>query len=119
MRPGRYAGLLRPGALRGAWWAARSVRRVRGQLAHRRHDEIVVPVPPPAARGTARGVHVVLRRLRPSCLERSLVLQRWLEAQGDHRAVVIGVEAHDGRVRAHAWLEGEPAPGFQELTRVR
>ena len=118
MRPRRYAGLLRPGVPRGAWWAARSVLGVRRQLAYRRHDEIAVPAPPRAVPGADRGVHAVLRRLRPSCLERSLVLQRWLAAQGDRRAVVIGVEAADGRFRAHAWLEGEPAPGFHELTRV-
>jgi hypothetical protein len=118
MRLRRYAGLLRPGALRGAWWAARSVREVRGQLEHRRHDDIDVPAPPSAGRGTDRGVQAVLRRLRPSCLERSLVLQRWLAAQGDRRALVIGVEAPGGRFRAHAWLEGEPAPGFQEITRL-
>jgi hypothetical protein len=119
MRPRPYAGLLGPGVLRGAWWAVRAVRGVRRQLAYRRHDEIVVPAPPRAVPGADRGVHAVLRRLRPSCLERSLVLQRWLAARGDRRAVVIGVEASGGRFRAHAWLEGEPAPGFQELTRVR
>ena len=118
MRARRYAGLLRPGVLRGAWWAARSVRGVRRQLAYRRHDEIAVPAPPRAVAGAGRGVEAVLRRLRPSCLERSLVLQRWLAAQGDRRAVVIGVDASGDQVRAHAWLEGEPAPGFRELTRV-
>jgi hypothetical protein len=59
----------------------------------------------------------VLRRLEPSCLERALVLQRWLAAHGEPRVVVIGVTAAQD-FRAHAWLDGEPAPGFHEIARV-
>ena len=36
-------------------------------------------------------MHAVLRRREPSCLERSLVLQRWLAAHGERRGV-LGIE---------------------------
>jgi hypothetical protein len=60
----------------------------------------------------------VLRRLEPSCLGRALVLQRWLASQGALREVVIGVTAPGADFRAHAWLDGESAPDFQEITRA-
>jgi len=62
-------------------------------------------------------VLAVLKRLDPSCLERSLVLQRWLAAHGDYREIVIGVTGADA-FRAHAWLDGEEGPGFHEIARV-
>ena len=105
-------------ALRGAWWALRAVRGVRRDLRARPLDAVRVPVPrglPPRA---GRGVFAVLRRLEPTCLERSLVLQRWLAAHGDERTVVIGVTAPTDEFRAHAWLEGEAAPGYHELKRI-
>ena len=67
-------------------------------------------------------MRVVLSRRDPSCLERSLVLQRWLAAHGDPRDVVVGTE---GGARtsftAHAWLEGEPQPdghNYVEMIRL-
>jgi hypothetical protein len=60
----------------------------------------------------------VLRRLEPSCLERALVLQRWLAARGDPREVVIGVTAPDAHFEAHAWLDGESPREFREIARV-
>jgi Transglutaminase-like superfamily len=104
-------------SLRAAWWALRAVRSVRRQLRSRPVAEVRPPGPPALPARAKRGVEAVLRRLEPSCLERALVLQRWLAAHGEPRVVVIGVTA-PGDFRAHAWLEGEPAPGFHEIARV-
>ena len=46
---------------------------------------------PPASRSRSTGRRDRPRRQRPSCLERSLVLQRWLASQGTSRDLVIGV----------------------------
>jgi Transglutaminase-like superfamily len=114
--------VLDPQVLRGAAWALRSVRSVRRQLARGPLPEVIVPAPPrlSAHRG-GRGVDAVLRRLQPSCLERALVLQRWLAAHGEPRAVVVGVSS-PAEFRAHAWLEGEERrpgePAFHEITRL-
>jgi hypothetical protein len=106
--------------LRAAAWAARSVRRVRRELRERPLRDVHVGSPPALPERAGRGVAVVLRRLEPSCLERSLVLQRWMASQGDPREVIVGVAA-PGAFRAHAWLDGETPPeraGFAELTRL-
>lgn len=43
---------------------------------------------------------------RPSCLVRSLALQRLLASRGiDGSAVRVGVRLHDGHFIAHAWVE--------------
>jgi Transglutaminase-like superfamily len=63
------------------------------------------------------GVVAVLSRLEPTCLERSLVLQRWLADHGRPLDVVIGVK-HDDVVRAHAWLEPEDNDGYVDLHRL-
>jgi hypothetical protein len=103
---------------RAALWTLRAVRRARRDL--RRGvpvDRVALPAPPPAPRAAGSGVLAVLGHLDPSCLERSLVLQRWLAAHGEARDVVIGVTGADA-FRAHAWLEGEEGPGFHEIARV-
>jgi len=106
------------GAAAGAWWALRAVRRARRQLRAGGYDAVRLPPPPRPRAGGDRGLDVVLRRLEPSCLERALVLQRWLAARDDRRTVVIGVTAPGPGFRAHAWLEGEHAPEFHEVARV-
>ena len=61
----------------------------------------------------------MLKRVPNTCLERALVLQRWLAEQGVERDVIVGVTGRQD-FRAHAWLEGETVdPQFQELTRLR
>jgi hypothetical protein len=106
-----------PQALRGSWWTLRSLRRVRRQLRDGRLEDVVVPPPPPLGDSAARGIEAVLRRMA-SCLERSLILQRWLASRGESRDVVIGVRAPSSGFRAHAWLDGEPAGDFDELLRL-
>jgi Transglutaminase-like superfamily len=110
---------LEPATLRAAWWTARSLRRARRQLRHQGFTEVRVPSPPPLPHRAGRGVRAVLRRASPTCLERALVLQRWLAAHGSSRDVVIGVTAPERGFVAHAWLEGDDAgERYSELTRL-
>jgi hypothetical protein len=111
-----------PGDARAAWWTWRALRAVRSQLRAGAVRDVVVPSPPSLPEHNSRAVRRVLRRVEPSCLERALVLQRWLVLQGDARDVIVGTE---GSLResfhAHAWLDGEPRPPgsrFVELTRL-
>lgn len=109
------------GAWRGALWARRAVREARRQLRDRRLSEIAVAAPPGLPASADYGVHAVLRRLPSTCLERAVVLQRWRAAQGESRAIVIGVKRGDRDFLAHAWVEGESDPlaaAYEELMRV-
>ena len=111
---------LDPLVLRAAGWTLLAVRSTRRQLGSRPLYEVRVPDPPALPRRAERGVLAVLRRLEPSCLERSLVLQRWLAAQGEQRAVVVGASTPED-FEAHAWLEGERLPAgtpFHEIARL-
>jgi Transglutaminase-like superfamily len=117
----RLATLSDPAAWRGALWARRAVIIARRQLRAGGLRDLALEPPyrlPPAAES---GVRAVLRRQPSTCLERAVVLQRWLQAQGDSRAIVIGVRRGEDEFRAHAWVEGEYdrlAPVFEELLRV-
>jgi hypothetical protein len=106
------------GPLYGAWWSWSATRSVRRQLRARPVSAVRVGPPALRLRGGDRGVRAVLRRMEPSCLERALVLQAWLRAQGTARAVVIGVTAAEPGFRAHAWIEGEDFAGFTEIARL-
>ena len=55
---------------------------------------------------------------RRSCLERSLVLQRWLAARGDPRDVVIGVRAPSTGFRRTPGSRASRAGDFDELLRL-
>lgn len=114
-----------PENLRAAWWALGALRRARRGTRHggiERPPELRPPPPLPAA--AVRGVLAVLRRRRASCLERSIVLQRWFAAHDRPLELVIGVNPGAGEFAAHAWLEGESPPhgqqegDFQEIHRL-
>jgi hypothetical protein len=108
-------------AWRAAFWAARALSHARRALGNGELEEISLAAPPALPAGAERGVHSVLRRRSASCLERSLVLQRWYSARGIPLDVVIGVKVPVNDFRAHAWLDGEPAPAgmsFDELVRL-
>jgi hypothetical protein len=82
---------------------------------------IELPPPPRLPPAAVRGVEALLRRRPNTCLERALVRQRWLTAQGDPRTIVIGVTAPTKGFEAHAWLlddEDPSAQAFYELTRL-
>lgn len=117
---GRLRAALSPSFLLGAAWAAVAVAQVRRRL---RAGALAVAVvrPPIVNRGAGRGVRAVLGRLQPTCLERSLVLQRWLASTGVRRDVLVGVRrTPEGGFSAHAWLDGEPGgdQGHLELHRL-
>lgn len=98
--------------LRSAWWAWQAGGAVRGQLRDVGGVWAEVPQPVTVARGAQRGARAGLRLRRASCLEASIVLQRWLLEDGDPREVVIGVARKDGKTTAHAWLAGEESTGL-------
>jgi hypothetical protein len=68
-----------------------------------------------------RGVRAILRRRPNTCLERSLIMQRWVGAFGRTPDVIVGVCGPSGSFRAHAWLDGDPdgdEQPFHELLRL-
>ena len=109
-------------SLRAGVWAARATLHVRRRLRHHGIDGWELRGPPMVPANARRGVNAVLRLVRPSCLERAIVLQRWLAAHGERRDVVVGVAGSLDNFRAHAWIEGEPdshPTEFTEITRFR
>jgi len=107
--------------LRAAWWAVLALRRLRGEISEL-GLEAQVTGPPELAPEGLRGVEAALRRRHATCLERSLILQRWLIAHGASHEVLIGVSGGADRIEAHAWLDRYDPPaqgeGFRVLTRV-
>ncbi|MGU3432756.1 lasso peptide biosynthesis B2 protein [Actinomycetes bacterium M1A6_2h] len=97
--------------MRAAVWTFRSCRQAKRAL---RVSGIrtVVPPPPRLSAGDRRGVDAVLRRLSPTCLERSLVLQRWLASNSVQSEVIIGVRKESQDFTAHAWLDFETSPAL-------
>ncbi|MDA0179869.1 lasso peptide biosynthesis B2 protein [Solirubrobacter phytolaccae] len=96
---------------RAAWWTWRAVRDVRAQLRAGAVRDVRVPAPPAVPERAGRAVRLILRRESPSCFERSLVLQRWLAAQGQPVDLIVGTEGGArGNFTAHAWLDGESQP---------
>lgn len=108
--------------LRAAWWATRAMRGLRAGLrADGLHAELTAPPRLPAT--AILGVTATARCLRATCLERSLLLQKWLLVQGRPHSVVIGVpRPGEEPFIAHAWLEGhdraDAAARYAELVRV-
>ncbi len=107
--------------VRAAWWTLGAVREARKRL---RSDGLagfsLAPPPPQLPARADRGMSLVLGRLRPSCLERALVLQSWLLARGSPHEVVVGVHKSGDDFKAHAWLDSEEAwqrGDFQEIAR--
>ena len=107
--------------LRAALWANFALQRLRRDLRRSHLAEVQVRPPRFVSPEATRGVTGLLRRRKATCLERSLVLQRWYAAQGIPRTVIIGVRAPSEGFAAHAWLEGDPAETgqpFSELHRL-
>ncbi len=74
--------------------------------------------PPYAAPWLTGLVDVRLAMLHATCLERSLIMQRWLMAIGRPHDVLIGVKSPRETVIAHAWLDHEDSRGHHVLTRL-
>jgi hypothetical protein len=107
--------------LRAAWWTRRALQSVRVELREKGLEYSAAPAPPRLPPAARRGVLAVLRRVPSTCLERALVLQRWHQAQGSDRDVVVAVRNKHLDFAAHAWLEGEPdgdIHAFAELLRL-
>jgi hypothetical protein len=110
--------------LRAALWAERSLRQVRATLPREGLQTQVAP-PPALPLDATNGVLAITRRRRATCLERSLVVQAWLAAHGEHHEIIVGVESRDGVPRdagfeAHAWVDGfdsEDVADYAVLTR--
>jgi hypothetical protein len=106
---------------RAALWAARALSSTRRQLRRGDLAELVVAPPPPLPAKAGRGVELVLRAVTPRCLERALVLQRWLAAHGRRHDVVVGVSKTGAEFAAHAWVDVEEPwaeRNFAEIARL-
>lgn len=106
------------GTARAFLWAVRSLRLTRRRLAGGITE--VNLTCPPALDATARSaVSAALRWRHATCLESSLLRQRFDAAAGRERDVIVGVTGPATGFRAHAWLDGDPqrADDFHEITR--
>lgn len=113
------AGHLDATAVRVAAWSFRARLRVARQLRRSGLNQIDLVAPPSVRDNDRAAVCFVLAASRATCLERSLVLQRFDAAGGRPRAIIIATTSPSSGFRAHAWLEGDRRPDetFQELLR--
>ena len=97
-------------------WTEVSLRGLQRDLADRR---IAATVPPPYLVSPLATVaaRLWLRVRRATCLQRSLIMQRWLFAAGESHDVLVGV-ASSSPISAHAWLDHEVAPGYKVIARL-
>ncbi|MBY6539457.1 lasso peptide biosynthesis B2 protein [Rhodococcus sp. BP-349] len=95
-----------PHTVRAAWWVCRAYYFASRDLKTDGVRTVVRP-PPDLPAGARRGVDAALRRLDPTCLQRSLIKQRWLAGHGVSADVMIGVDKSDATFAAHAWLDYE------------
>jgi hypothetical protein len=125
IRPRALRYLAEPGlpTVRGAGWAMLALHRLRREIPSEGLDVHVLAPRAASPRGV-RGVEASLRLRRATCLERSLIVQRWLMAYGSLHDVLVGVNGGTGSMEAHAWIdrydsedEGD-GEGFRVLTRV-
>ncbi len=107
--------------LHSAVWALCALQRLRRELPSAGLDARVLP-PRAAPRASVRGVELALRLRRATCLERSLVVQRWLLARRQPHDVLVGVAGGVDALDAHAWIDRYDAAaqgsGYEILTRV-
>jgi hypothetical protein len=103
-------------------WAYLQLRYLRTEASRKTGLDVRLPASPRT--GSLRGIRslsFVLARGRATCLERSLIVQRFLADRGRSHDVVVGVQRNAlGAFEAHAWLEGiddETGIGFSEIRR--
>ncbi|MGZ4413908.1 MAG: hypothetical protein ACXVRZ_05980 [Gaiellaceae bacterium] len=82
-----------------------AVRQARRLLRDIVLEGLALTPPLASLRDGERGMWLILGRLRPSCLERAIVLQAWLAARGRAHDVVRGRHPQGG-------------PGFQRTRRI-
>jgi hypothetical protein len=107
--------------VRAAIWADFALRRLRRELA-RKGLEARVTRPPALAAASVETVEAVLRARGATCLERSLIVQRWLLAHGREHDIVVGVAGGTESLAAHAWVDlydpADQGEDYHPLTRV-
>jgi Transglutaminase-like superfamily len=74
--------------------------------------------PPYAMRWLTFLVAARLSMQRATCLERSLIMQRWLMATGQPHDLLIGVRSPRETTIAHAWLDHEDSMSHHVLMRL-
>jgi hypothetical protein len=133
---------LQTGSARLAWRAFRTLRPVLGPLWRRFRPAVFAWLdagladvrrslrtegidarsrlsdPPYAARWLTGPVAIRLAMQHATCLERSLIMQRWLMAIGRPHDVLIGVRSPRETTVAHAWLDHEDSRGHHVLMRL-
>jgi len=77
-----------------------------------------LPDPPYAAPWLTGFIAVRLAMLHATCLERSVIMQRWLMAIGRPHDLLIGVKSPRETTIAHAWLDHEDSRGHHVLMRL-
>jgi hypothetical protein len=77
-----------------------------------------LPDPPYAAPWLTGLISARLAMQHATCLERSLIMQRWLLATGRPHDVLIGVKSPRETTIAHAWLDHEDSRGHHVLMRL-
>lgn len=77
-----------------------------------------LPDPPYAASWLTSLIAARLTMQHATCLERSLIMQRWLLATGRPHDVLIGVKSPRETTIAHAWLDHEDSRGHHVLMRL-
>jgi hypothetical protein len=97
-------------------WTERSLRAMRRELGSAGLRASVAP-PPGGPVELGHAISLWLRLRRATCLERSLIRQRWLASRGVPHEVLIGV-ATANSFTAHAWLDNEDSQGHAILTRL-
>ena len=101
-------------------WAAVELRGIRRRLPVEGTRARVAPVAGLGPRGWW-GVRTAIAIVRPTCLERALVVQAWIGGYADAPDVVIGVRRRSGEVEAHAWVDAVDPwfdPSYEELSRL-
>ena len=106
-------------SVRIALWALRSHGRSRRQLRAGGVGAVELTAPAFVRPLDRRVLLAVLRVRRASCLERSVVLQRFDASAGRPRVLIVAVTKPGADFRAHAWLDGERQrdPELHEIAR--
>jgi hypothetical protein len=100
-------------------WSDESLLAVRQGLDTEGIDtRLRVPDPPYAAPWLTGLIAARLAMLHATCLERSLIMQRWMMAIGRPHDVLIGVKSPRETTIAHAWLDHEDSQGHHVLLRL-
>ena len=95
---------------------------VRRQLQRDGLRKVAVPSAPRVGTGHVGKVDRVLGATKATCLVRSVVVQRFLDDNGEPVELLIGASSPKAGFRAHAWLaraaEADAGQGFTVMMRL-